>query len=246
MDPLEHRAVNLNIPASELPTEPITLHEVEEEMKKRVSYIDKEITKGFNFIKNQPKSVTMFGSARFSPSNKHYKQAERLAGRFAKMGYTVITGGGPGIMEGANKGAFDAGGTSLGLNIKLPFEQSQNPYLTDNLDFYYFFTRKVMLSFSAEAYLFFPGGFGTLDEFFEILTLVQTHKIEPVPIVCVGRDFWEPLQDFIQRQMYELHNAVDKTDMSLYTITDDEDEVVTIVKKVPIRHGVRLHNNNES
>ncbi len=230
----------LNLPAKDLPIEPITLHEVEEEIKKRVSYIDKEFTNGFDFIKNQSKSVTFFGSSRFTPENKYYQIAASLAGKLAKEGYSVLSGGGPGIMEGASRGAKEAGGTSLGLTIKLPNEQSRNPYLTDHRDFYYFFTRKVMLSFSAEAYVFLPGGYGTLDEFFEILTLVQTKKIEPVPIFVVGSDFWRPLYDFIVDVMYEKNAAIDKTDLDFFEICDSEDEIVAKIKATPVRNGVRL------
>jgi uncharacterized protein (TIGR00725 family) len=158
----------VNLPSKKLPIQPITLHEVEEEIKKRVSLIDSEFNLGFDFIKTQSKSVTFFGSSRFPETHPDYERARRIADRLTKAGYTIITGGGPGIMEAANRGAFEADGKSLGLNIKLPHEQVRNPYITESVDFYYFFIRKVMMSFSAEAYLFFPGGFGTFDEFFEI------------------------------------------------------------------------------
>lgn len=230
----------LNVPASDLPIKPITLNEVEDEIKKRVSYIEKEFTNGFDFIKNQAKSVTFFGSSRFTPENKYYQIAASLAGKLAKEGYTVLSGGGPGIMEGASKGAKDAGGTSLGLTIKLPHQQSRNPFLTDYRDFYYFFTRKVMLSFSAEAYVFLPGGYGTLDEFFEILTLVQTNKIERVPIYVVGSDYWKPLLVFIEEVMLKQFAAVDTTDLKLFEMCDNEDEIVTKIKTAPIRNGVRI------
>lgn len=230
----------VNKPSKDLNIEPITLHEVEEEIKKRVSLIDNEFNRGFDFIKNQPKSVTFFGSARLPEDDAAYKKARSIGAKLAKLGYSIVTGGGPGIMEAANRGAFEAEGRSLGLNIKLPHEQVRNPYITDSVEFYYFFIRKVMMSFSAEAYLFFPGGFGTLDEFFEIVTLVQTKKIENVPIILVGNDFWKPLQEFIRTIMLEKNRTVDKEDMSLYTITEDEDEILEIVKKVPIREGIRF------
>jgi uncharacterized protein (TIGR00730 family) len=229
----------INVPISEIERDPITIQEIEEEAKKRISRIDKEFTKGFDFIKEQKRSVSFFGSSRIQEGNVHYEQARRLASQFTKLGYTVISGGGPGIMEGANRGAFEAGGRSFGLSIKLPNEQAINSYLTDNLEFYYFFTRKVMLSFSAEAYLFFPGGFGTLDEFFEIITLIQTHKIEKVPVIAIGVDYWSKLQDFIYKEMYQRHAAIDKADMDLYVITDNEEEVVDIVTNAPSRNGVR-------
>jgi uncharacterized protein (TIGR00730 family) len=166
----------VNLPAKDLNIEPITVKEIEDEIEKRISLIDQEFNRGFDFIKDQPKTVTFFGSSRFKEDNEHYQKARQLAAKLSQLGYSIVTGGGPGIMEGANRGAFEAQGRSLGLTIKLPTEQVRNPYLTDTLDFYYFFTRKVMLAFSAEAYLFFPGGFGTFDELFEILTLVQTKK----------------------------------------------------------------------
>jgi uncharacterized protein (TIGR00730 family) len=230
----------VNLPAKELNIEPITLHEVEDEVKKRVSLIDQEFNRGFDFIKNQPKSVTFFGSARLPETSEHYQRARRLASKLAKLGYAVVSGGGPGIMEASNRGAFEVEGQSLGLNIKLPHEQVRNPYVTDAVDFYYFFIRKVMLSFSAEAYVFFPGGFGTCDEFFEIVTLVQTKKIENVPIFLVGNEFWTDLKQFMINQMLK-NKTIQPDDLNLFTITEDEDAIVEAIKKVPIRTGVRLH-----
>ncbi len=230
----------LNLPAHELPIEPITIEEVEKEIHKRISLIDKEFNRGFDFIKDQPKSVTFFGSARLPETNEHYQKARRIAGRLAKLGYSVITGGGPGIMEAANRGAFEVEGQSLGLNIKLPFEQSTNPFLTDNVEFYYFFTRKVMMSFSAEAYLYFPGGFGTFDELFEILTLVQTNKIEKVPVILVGNEFWGAMDKFIREQMLLKNQTVSEADLAYYTITEDEDKIVDIVTSFPVRSGMRI------
>lgn len=234
----QHKKPIVNLPASDLPQKPLTADEVEEEIHKRISRIDHEFKAGFEFIKNQTKSVTFFGSSRFAPETTYCKLAEEVAARLAKEGYTVFSGGGPGIMEAANKGAKEAGGDSIGLTISLPHEQVRNPYVTDYMNFYYFFTRKVMLAFSAEAYIFFPGGFGTLDEFFEILTLVQTNKIEKVPIIVMGSDYWNPLQDFIRLHMYEKNAAIDKNDMGLYLITDNVDHVVDIVRKTPVRDGV--------
>ncbi|OIO32489.1 MAG: TIGR00730 family Rossman fold protein [Candidatus Yonathbacteria bacterium CG_4_10_14_3_um_filter_47_65] len=225
----------LNLPEAKLPHVHLTKEHIEQESKKRISRINKEFAKGFSFIKDYPKSVTFFGSARFKETNPHYRKARSIAVRLSSLGYTIVTGGGPGIMEAANRGAYDTGGHSLGLNIKLPQEQVTNPYVTKSTEFHYFFSRKVALSFSAEAYLYFPGGFGTLDEFFEILTLVQTHRIAPVPIILVGADYWKPLDDFIKKQMAEKHRSVDRSDMKLYTITDDEDEVVRIVENAPLR-----------
>ncbi|MBX4198103.1 TIGR00730 family Rossman fold protein [Candidatus Parcubacteria bacterium] len=233
----------VNLPAKDLPIEPITLHEVEEEIQKRVSLIDKEFNRGFDFIKDQPKTVTFFGSSRFTEDNEHYQTARRLAHRLSSLGYSIVTGGGPGIMEGANRGAFEAEGRSLGLTIKLANEQVRNPYLTDTVEFYYFFTRKVMLSFSAEAYVFFPGGLGTFDELFEILTLVQTNKIEKVPVILIGGEFWKALDSFMHEQMFAKNKAIDETDIQLYTIVDNEDEIVKIIQEVPIRVGVRFNHS---
>jgi uncharacterized protein (TIGR00730 family) len=217
------------------------LPEVEEDTNKRISLISEELKRGFEFLKKQPKTVTFFGSARLPEGNEHYERARRIAYRLAKDGYAVVTGGGPGIMEAANRGAFEAEGRSLGITIKLPMEQVRNPYITDVEDFYYFFTRKVMLTFSAEAYLMFPGGFGTFDETFEILTLVQTHKIEPVPIILVGKSFWQPFLDNIQSVMLMNNQTIDAEDLKLFTVTDDEDLIVDMLKNVVVRAGVPLH-----
>jgi len=233
----------VNLPAKQLPIEPITIREVEEEIKKRVSMIDTEFNRGFDFIKSQAKSVTFFGSARFPESHPMYQSARRVAYSLSKLGYSILTGGGPGIMEGANRGAYEAEGKSLGLNIKLPHEQVRNPYLTDAVEFYYFFVRKVILSFSAEAYIFYPGGFGTLDELFEIVTLVQTNKIEQVPIILVGSEFWNPLKKFLVDYTLKNFKAIDEQDLTLFTICDDEDTIVRMINDIPVRNGVRIHHH---
>jgi len=225
----------INIPEVEITQAPLTKQEIEYASKLRVSRISREFSRGFKFIKHYPKSVSFFGSARFKEDNEHYKKARSIAKKLSEEGYTIVTGGGPGIMQAGNHGAYDAGGNSVGLNIRLPKEQVTNPYVKDSVDFYYFFSRKVTLSFSAESYLYFPGGFGTLDEFFEILTLVQTHKIPKVPIILVGSDFWNPLNDFIKKYLLEKHCSIDPEDMNLYKITDDDNEIVNIVKNAPMR-----------
>ncbi len=201
----------------------------------RASRIAREFDDGLKFIRKYKKSVTVYGSARFTEDNPHYIDARALGARLAKLGYAVVTGGGPGIMEAANRGAKEAGGDSIGLNIELPSEQILNPYTTDALSFYYFFSRKTTMSFSCETYIFYPGGFGTLDEFFEIVTLIQTKKIRPTPIVLIGKDFWEPLNAYIKKQMIEVHATINKDDLDLYTITDDHAEVERIVLAAPIR-----------
>ncbi len=208
-------------------------------IEKRVERIGNEFRKGFSFVSRYPRSISFFGSSRFTSDNRYCEHAQRLAGRIAKeLGYTVITGGSQGIMEAANKGAFEAGGKSIGLNIKLPRKQFENKYTTDSIEFSYFFARKVALSYAAEAYIFFPGGFGTLDEFFEILTLVQTHKIRRVPIFLVGTDYWAPLQDFIKKTLYETNNAIEKSDMSLYTVIDDDSAIIDAIRAVPVSAGL--------
>lgn len=219
--------------------EPITLLEIASATKKRVEFISKEFSQGFEFLKNYPKSVTFFGSARTKEGDIFYEKARDLGRRVVEeLRYSVITGGGPGIMEAGNRGAFEAGGNSLGLNIELPQEQKNNPYLTDSIGFHYFFSRKVCLSFCAEAYIFFPGGYGTLDEFLEILTLVQTKKIYPVPIILFGSEFWNNI-DKIFKDVLFTTDKIEEADTGLYTITDDPDEVLNIIKKSPIQIGKR-------
>jgi len=191
----------------------------------RIFKILSEFIEGFDIIRRYGLAVSIFGSSRSSLGDDSYKLAEDLAHRLAKKGFAVVTGGSSGIMQAANKGAFEAGGASVGLNISLPDTQSYNPYLTEKFVFDHFFVRKVMLTYASEAYVYFPGGFGTLDEFFEILTLVQTKKIRRVPIILVGKDFWGPLLAYIDTTLYEKHAAIDKGDMELYTLVDTVDEV---------------------
>jgi uncharacterized protein (TIGR00730 family) len=218
---------------------PLTLPEMIDAAQKRVAFISEEFRMGFTFLLNYPRSVTFFGSTRTEPDHFYYKKAEKLAARIAKeLHYSVITGGGPGIMEAANKGAFEAGGNSLGLAIELPNGQLINKYVTDKVSFYYFFSRKVCLAFCAEAYIFFPGGFGTLDELSEIITLVQTQKIRKIPIFLVGKEYWEPLLVFFKEKMLK-ENMIDEVDLSLFTVTDDEDQILEIIKNSPVEidHG---------
>jgi uncharacterized protein (TIGR00730 family) len=204
----------------------------------RVKEIAKEFEDGFKFLANYPKSVTFFGSNQFTEDNPYYASARALAGKIStELGYSVVSGGGPGIMEAANRGAFEAGGTSLGLTIKLPQEQVINKYLSKEIDSYYFFVRKVILSFSSEALIFYPGGFGTLDEFFEMVTLAQTRKVIGVPIICVGSDYWKKLERFMQEELLS-RGTIMAEDMTLFTITDDLDEVIDIIKKVPVRNSL--------
>jgi len=208
--------------------------------KQRLSIIQKEFEAGFKFLKKYSCSVTIFGSSRFKEDNEYYKHARILGQRVVnELKYGVLTGGGPGIMEAANRGAFEAGGPSLGLTINLPVIQQTNKYLTDHIEFYYFFSRKVCLSFSAEAYIFYPGGFGTLDEFFEILTLVQTKKITFVPIILVGEKYWNNLNDLIKSKLIGDFKTVDGADLTLYTITNNHDDIMKIISSTPVRAGLK-------
>ena len=210
--------------------------ELRKEAKRRGKLIGKEIEEGLSRVEKYPKSVTILGSARFSEDNPYYQKARNIASSICELGYAVITGGGGGIMEAGNRGAKEkCGARSVGFNIELPNEQQINPYVTDALSFHYFFTRKVALFFSAEVYLFFPGGFGTMDEFFELITLVQTKKIPRVPIVLVGSEYWGSLDTFIRKELAGHYHTIDEKDVDLYTIVDDEKEVIEIVKKAESR-----------
>ena len=150
----------------------------------------------------------------------------------SRAGYSIVTGGGPGIMEAGNRGAVDGNGDSIGINIQLPYEQRINPYVRKSHGFYYFFTRKVMMSFASQAYVFFPGGFGTLDEFFEIITLVQTKKIyERIPIILIGKDFWGEIDHWIKEKLLNEYKTIDAEDVNLYRIVDSAKEAFEIIKK---------------
>ena len=190
----------------------------------RIFKIMAEFVEGFDIIRRYSLAATFFGSARTSREDEYYKQAALLAARLTKQGLAVITGGSSGIMQAANEGAFNAGGASVGLNVSLPTAQSYNQYLTDKFVFDHFFVRKVMLTFASEVYIYFPGGFGTLDEFFEIVTLVQTKKIRKVPIVLFGKEYWTPILTMIEKTLYEKFETIDKGDMSLYVLVDSVDE----------------------
>ena len=175
--------------------------------------------------------VSIFGSARMKKDNPFYELATRVASKIADHGYGVISGGGPGIMEAANKGAFESGGISVGLNIELPFEQHDNPYIDKdkNLEFDYFFVRKVMFVKYSQGFVVMPGGFGTMDEFFEALTLIQTFKIDKFPIILVGRDFWSGLIDWIKSSLCEKFETVSPQDLDIISLVDTEDEVIEIL-----------------
>jgi len=179
-----------------------------------------EFVQGFEEMADVGKAVTIFGSARFEKDNPYYQKAEALAKELAKCGYAVLTGGGPGIMEAGNKGAYEAEGKSIGININLPFEQDHNAYLTDSIDFSYFFIRKVILIKYSTAFVVFPGGFGTLDELFEALTLIQTKKIKPFPVYLVDSEYWGGLIDWL-RSVPLAHGAISANDLYLFKVVDD-------------------------
>lgn len=204
----------------------------------RICIINHEFQKGFELMKKYPKSVTIFGSARLPEDDVDAQKATEVARRLAELGYAITTGGGHGIMGAAHKGSSMADGDSLGINIQLPFEQTMNEYITDAVDFHHFFSRKVVLSYSAEAYIYFAGGFGTMDELFEILTLKQTKKIPDVPIILVGSEFWNPLEQYFKNTMLGYTQTISPEDLNLYTITDDIDQVINIVKAAPVRAEV--------
>lgn len=204
-----------------------------------VCVMNEEFRQGFEIVKKNKdgnKSVTFWGSARLPIDSEYYQKAYRISKRLAsELNCMITTGGGPGIMEAGNRGAYEMGKPSLGLTINLPTEQKTNPYVTEEIPFYFFFTRKTLMAFSAEAYLYFPGGYGTLDELFEILTLVQTGKIARVPIVLVGKEFWKPLDEFIKKTLLLDQKTISDEDLNLYQMLDDEDEIVNIVKNAPMR-----------
>jgi uncharacterized protein (TIGR00730 family) len=187
-----------------------------------------EFVEGFDALAGVGPAVSIFGSARVKRNDPHYRLARRLATRLVKEGFAVITGGGPGVMEAANRGAQEAGGLSIGCNIELPFEQDINPYVDLGIEFRYFFVRKTMFVKYAEAFVIFPGGLGTLDELFEALTLIQTGKIEHFPVVLIGRDYWRGLMNWVVSTVLE-QGKISPEDLDLATITDDLDEVVRVI-----------------
>jgi hypothetical protein len=198
----------------------------------RIFRIMAEFIEGFEFLDQFHGEVSIFGSTRVGIHDKNYREAKKLGKLLAENGYTVITGGGPGIMEAANWGAYDAGGESVGLDIELPREQRRNPYVTKALGFHYFFTRKVMLSAAAQAYVFFPGGFGTLDELLEMTTLVQTGKIRSdVPIILVNKKHWMPLMEWIQSSLHREQGYIDKGDADIMRVVNSAEEAMAIIRR---------------
>lgn len=196
----------------------------------RIFRIMAEFVEGFQFLSEFTNEVTVFGSARFKSNHRWYKVAREFGQLCATHGFTIITGGGPGIMEAANRGAAEKGGESIGLNIQLPMEQRINKYVTRGRGFHYFFTRKVMLAASAQAYVYFPGGFGTMDELFEMVTLIQTGKMQHIPIVLVGHDFWDPLLAWIEETMRDREKTVSPKDMKIFQVVDTAEEALDLIK----------------
>ena len=196
----------------------------------RALRITGEFVEGFDTLARLGSAVTIFGSARTKPEHPYYLTATELAGRLAHRGITVITGGGPGIMEAANKGAAEAGGVSVGLGIELPHEQAINRYCNIAVNFRYFFIRKTMFVKYAQGFVIFPGGFGTFDELFESLTLVQTGKIDHFPVILYGRAYWQPLVDWLQDTVAEA-NMISPVDLALFRVTDDLDEIMNLLEK---------------
>jgi uncharacterized protein (TIGR00730 family) len=199
----------------------------------RVFRIMAEIVEGIETLSNVHNAVTIFGSARVKPDDISYQKTEKLASLLVENGFNVITGGGPGIMEAANKGAAEAGGKSVGLNIKLPYEQKPNPYANIHLDYKYFFVRKVMFVKYAVAYVIMPGGFGTMDELFEALTLIQTKKIKAFPLILMGSEYWQGLIDWLKNTLIK-EGKILSADMDLIQVVDEPEDVVKLIKRYVI------------
>ena len=227
----------MNLPASKLPAEkPKKGEDFRKSLHWRVFRILSEFVDGWQFLADFKKTVSFFGSARTLEGDRWYEEARKLGKMMAEAGFAVVTGGGPGIMEAGNRGAVEGGGKSIGLNIQLDMEQRINPYVHESVAFHYFFVRKVMLSFSARAYVFFPGGLGTLDEVFELVTLIQTKKIsEKIPVVLMGKDYWEPIDKLLRKQLYEKYQTIDKEDLGIYKIVDSAEEAFELIKDAPPR-----------
>lgn len=206
----------------------------------RVLHISWEFIRGFRKFHFLSPCVTVFGSARFSEDHPFYKQAREVSAQLATIGFTIMTGGGPGLMEAANRGAKDVGGKSVGCNIQLSHEQKPNNYLDDWIEFQHFFVRKVMLIKYSYAFVAMPGGFGTLDEIFETLVLIQTGKIHDFPVVLMGKDYWAPLLSFIEDRLLHFA-AIEKGDLDKLIVTDDPQQAAAIIKEITVgQFGVKL------
>lgn len=204
-------------------------NEIKTEDSWNIFKVMSEFVEGYQKLGRIGPCVSIFGSARTKPGNKYYELAKDIAFKLTQLGYGIITGGGPGVMEAGNKGAKEGGGTSVGLNIELPFEQIPNEYIDNDklINFDHFFVRKVMFMKYAQGFVVLPGGFGTLDELFEALTLIQTEKIGEFPIILVGKKYWEGLMDWIREHMFEVESNISEEDMKLFRLVDTADEAVT-------------------
>lgn len=226
-----------NLTVDDIKTGCITLYGDNAEETK-LCMIQEEFRQGIDMISMYTPSVTFYGSARLTEDHEAYKKAQSLAYRISKeLNYIILSGGGAGIMEAVSRGAHDAGGKSVGLTIRLPNEQKTNQYVTDVIPFYFFFARQVSMSYMTEVCIFCPGGFGTLDELFEMLTLQQTGKLGRIPIILFGVDFWTPFYDVIKNTLVGKYQTVSQVDMNLFTITDSEEEVLKIITESKLRDG---------
>lgn len=204
----------------------------------RLKLIQNEFQQGINTVRKFNPSVTFYGSTHLQEGSEYYKKVQNLTYRISKeLGYAILSGGGPGIMEAANRGAYEAGGKSVGLTISLPNEQLTNAYVTNEIPFHYFFTRQSSMSYSTEVCVFCPGGFGTLNELFEVLTLQQTKKIGRIPVILFGSEFWNPIEKVIKEVLMEKYHTVSADDMNIYVIKDNEDEILDIIKNSKMRTG---------
>ncbi|MGC9188679.1 MAG: TIGR00730 family Rossman fold protein [Sulfurihydrogenibium sp.] len=215
------------------------VNELKKEEAWRLFKIIGDFIDGFEVMPEFSPSVTVFGSARVKEGNKYYEAARELGYKLAKKGFTIVTGGGPGIMEAANRGAFEAGGNSIGLNIKLPKEQKPNPYTNVTLNFNYFFARKVMLVKYATAFVLFPGGYGTLDELFETLTLIQTKKLKPFPLILYDKEHWDGLLNWLKTNVVS-NEYIEEEDLNIFKIMDSIDEIVETIESFYIKHSKDL------
>ncbi len=230
-DPVVPGSTDEELLAAELPT--VVSQRTDPE---RVERMTAELEMGFDRLRGTAKGVSIFGSARTPEGTPEYALAREVGFRLGEAGFTVITGGGPGIMEAGNRGAQEAGGRSVGLNIELPFEQGGNPYQDVALTFHYFFTRKVMFVRYANAFVVFPGGFGTLDELFEALVLIQTRKVNHFPVLLVGSAFWGGLVDWVREQLSS-RGLISPGDLDLFRVTDDVQEIVAVCAQAASDQG---------
>jgi uncharacterized protein (TIGR00730 family) len=216
--------------------QPVVAHQRTE--AQRLERIHDELVRGYKALAHVDCGIAIFGSARVRPDDPVYDLARAVARRLGEAGFQIITGGGPGVMQAANEGAKEAGALSIGLNIELPFEQGPNAFQDIALTFHYFFTRKIMFVRYATGFVVLPGGFGTLDELFEALVLIQTHKIRNFPVILVGTEFWSPMLDWLRARLVA-DGCIDPEDMDLMAVTDDPDEVVRIATRGAERQGRR-------